>query len=78
VGGVAINLRGVGQQNRKGVGGNVGGCLFDIIDPIIMRIVDTGQIDALATPRELFALIEQYAPMSSRPRTMRIVFEGPG
>jgi hypothetical protein len=47
---MAINLRGVGEQNGKGVGGNVGGRLFDVIDPIVMRVVDTGQIDALATP----------------------------
>ena len=60
VGGVAINLRSVGQQNRKSVGRNGGGRFFDIIDPIVMRVVDTGQIDALATPREEFALIEQY------------------
>jgi hypothetical protein len=61
VGGVAINLGGVGQQNRKGIGRNAGGCLFDIIDPIIMRVVDTGQIDALAIPRDRLALIEQDA-----------------
>ena len=26
-----------------------------------MRVVDTGQIDALATPEDTLALIEQYA-----------------
>ena len=61
MGGVAINLGSVGQQNRKGVGRDGGGCFFDIIDPVIMRIVDTGQIDALATPGDRFALVEQYA-----------------
>ena len=60
VGGVAINLRGVGQQNRKGIVGNVGGRFFDVIDPIEMRVVDAGQTDALATPRDRFALVEQY------------------
>ena len=60
VGGVAINLGSVGQQDGKGVDGNVGGRFFDVIDPIIMRVVDTDQIDALATSRERFALIEQY------------------
>ena len=61
MGGLAINLRGVGQQNRKGVGRNVGRRLFDVIDPIVMRVVDPGQIDALATEEDRFALIEQYA-----------------
>ena len=61
VGGVPINLGGVGQQNRKGIGWNIGGCFFDIIDLIVMRVVDTGQIHALTTPRDSFALVEQYA-----------------
>ena len=61
MGGVAINLGGVGQQNRKGIGGNRGGRFFDIIDPIEVRVVDTGQVDGLATPRDWLALIEQYA-----------------
>jgi hypothetical protein len=38
VSGVAINLRGMGQQDRKGIGRNVRGRLFDIIDLIIMRL----------------------------------------
>src|SRR6516162_769009 len=58
--GVSINLGGAGQQNRKSVGRNVGGRLFDIIDLIVMRVVDTGEINALAIPGERFALIEQY------------------
>jgi hypothetical protein len=42
--------------------GNVGGGLFNVIDPIqLVRVVNTGQIDALTTPRDRFALIEQYA-----------------
>jgi len=34
---VSINLGGVGQQNRKSAGRNVGGRLFDIIDLIVSR-----------------------------------------
>ncbi len=32
----------------------------DIIDLIVMRVVNTGEIDALAIPGKRFALIEQY------------------
>ena len=74
--GVAINLRGVGQQNRKGIGRNVGGCFFDIIDPIVVSVVDTGQIDALATPRERFALVEQYANSMRRIPSLEGVLPG--
>jgi len=42
VSGAAINLRSVGQQYRKGVGWNVPSRLFDVIDPIEVRVVDTG------------------------------------
>src|SRR5262249_54046226 len=42
-GGVTINLQGVGRQNRKSVGGYVGGCLFDVIGPIVMRGIDAGE-----------------------------------
>jgi hypothetical protein len=67
VGGLAINLRGVGQQNRKSVGRNGGGRLFDIIDSIVMRIVDIGQIDATPLEREFTC--------SGRPAAAEI-FEG--
>ena len=59
--GVAIDLRGVGQQNSERIDGNGAGRFFDVIDPIVVRVVDTGQLDGLATPPERFALIEQDA-----------------
>jgi hypothetical protein len=55
VGGMPINLGGMGQQNRKSVARNGGSCLFNIVDPIVMRVVDTGEIDILATSRERFS-----------------------
>ena len=65
MGGLAINLRGVGQQNRKSVGRK--GRLFDIIDLIVMRVVDIGQIDATPLEREFTC--------SGRPAAAEI-FEG--
>jgi len=74
VGGVAINLRAVGKQNRKGVRENVGSRLFDVIDPIVVRVVDTGQGEALATPQEAsHSLSNMRLPIPSGLGTIRIV-----
>ena len=39
---LAVNFRCVLQEDRKPIVGNSGCCLFDVIDPIIVRIVDSG------------------------------------
>src|SRR5205814_400333 len=59
VGGLAINPRSVRQQNRKAIGWNVLSCLLDVIDPIKVRVIDTGQINIVAASRDWLALIEQ-------------------
>ena len=34
--------------------------LFDVVHSIVMGVIDTGHIDAVATTRDGFALIEQH------------------
>ena len=42
---LAINFRCMRQQDRKSVVRNFGCCLFDVVDPIVVRIVDAGQVN---------------------------------
>jgi len=72
VGGLPINLRGMGQQNSKGIGGNVGGRFFYIIDPIVVRIVDTGPLEkrSTATKRER-QLTTHLTPAKFQPERLR-------
>jgi hypothetical protein len=53
VGGVAINLRRVRKENRKSIVRNFCSRLFDVVHPIVMGVIDTGQIDAVTTWKKL-------------------------
>src|SRR5580693_1457764 len=58
--GVSINFWGMREQNGKPIVWNVGGRLFDVVDSVIVRVIDSGQIDAVAPARDRLALIEQH------------------
>ena len=47
VGGAHVGLRRVRQQQGDGVVRNVLGGLFDVVHPVVVGVVDAGQIDAL-------------------------------
>jgi hypothetical protein len=57
---LAIDLRRVRQEDGEPVVGNIGRCLFDVVDAIIMRIVDAGQVDRFTVARNGLALVEQH------------------
>jgi len=59
--GLAVNFGRMRQQYRKPIAWNFGRCLFDVIHPIIVGIVDAGEVDAFITARNWIALVEQYA-----------------
>ena len=42
-----VNFRRVRQENSESVLWDLLRGLFDVVDPIIMRVVDAGQVDAL-------------------------------
>ncbi len=49
---LAVDLRRVGQENGEPVVWNFGCGFFDIVDPVIVRIVDAGQIGKLTATRD--------------------------
>ena len=49
---LAVDLRRVGQENGEPVVWNFGCGFFDIVDRVIVRIVDAGQIDKLIATRD--------------------------
>src|SRR6516165_4233857 len=61
VGGMPIDLRGVRNQHCELVVRNSCGCLFDVVDLVEMRVVDTGNMNALAVPLDHDPFIEQHA-----------------
>src|SRR5262245_36774034 len=57
---LAIDFGCMRQQNRKCVLWNFGRCLLDIVDPIVVGIVDAGQVNRCVATRNWFAFVEQY------------------
>ena len=60
MGGMAIDLRGVRNQHCELVVQNSNGSLFDIVDLVEMRIVDTGNMNTLPAPLYHDPFIEQH------------------
>src|SRR5262245_8853894 len=48
---LAVNFGCMRQQNRKCVVWNFGRCLLDVVDPVVMGIVDAGQVNRLVAAR---------------------------
>ena len=48
---LAVNFRRMRQQNRKRVLWNFGRCLFDVVDPIVVGVVNAGQVNCFAAAR---------------------------
>ena len=60
VGSLAINLGCVRQQHRKCTLRDLQRSLFDVVDPIKVRVINSRQIDALIATCDRFTFIEQY------------------
>jgi len=58
---LAIDLGRMRQQDRKFVVGELGRSLFDIVEPIVVSVIDTGQMEALIAALEHFGFVEQHA-----------------
>src|SRR5262245_2656801 len=57
---LAIDFGCMRQQNRKRVLWNFGCCLFDVVDPIVVGIVNSGQVNRFVATRNWLAFVEQY------------------
>jgi len=58
--GLAIDLGRMRQQDRKFFSGYLRRGFFDVIDPIIVSVIDSNQMDALIASLERFGLVEQH------------------
>ena len=58
---LAIDLRRVRQQDRKPVIGQLRNRLLDVVDPVIVRVVDADDMDALVAAHQGLGFIEQHA-----------------
>ena len=59
--GLAVNFGRMRQQDGESVARNFGCRFLDVIDPIIMRIVDAGEVDRFISARNDLAFVEQYS-----------------
>src|SRR3954470_7853486 len=59
--GLAINFGRMRQQDGESVARNSGCRLLDVIDAIIMRIVDPGEVNRFICARYDLAFVEQYS-----------------
>src|SRR5262245_26271201 len=49
---LTVNFRCMRQQNRERAIWNSGRCLFDVVDPIVVRIVNAGQVNRFIAARD--------------------------
>src|SRR6476660_1268402 len=59
--GLAVNFGRMRQQDGESVARNFGCRFLDVIDPIIMRIVDAGEVDRVISARNDLSFVEQYS-----------------
>ena len=56
---LTVNLGCMRQQDRKRVVWNLGRCLLYVVDPIVVCIVDAGQVNRFIRPPNCLTFVEQ-------------------
>lgn len=76
VGSLPVGLWRVGQQDRELIVGHRGGGLFDVVDPVEVRVVDAGQEYVAAASLYYYVLVQQHPdphPFDIRDHLDRVV-----
>ena len=61
VGGLAVDLGGVGEEDGGGVGRDVGGGVVDVVGAVVVGVVDTGEVEVLVSAGDGGGLVEEHA-----------------
>ena len=61
VGGLAVDLGGVGEEDGGGVGRDVGGCVVDVVGAVVVGVVDSGEVEVLVSAGDGGGLVEEHA-----------------
>ena len=71
---LAVNFRSMRKQDGKFVVRNIGRRILNIICPEVMRVIDAGEMNALAVDGDYFDSFSSIRiPISSRAGSIRIV-----
>lgn len=60
VGGLAVDLGGVGEEDGDGVSRDVGGGVVDVVGAVVVGVVDAGEVEVLVAASDGDGLIEEH------------------